>query len=106
MISDKCYKVTDFNGNTDFIPKSQVFGVDTDVGKSDAYWISEWILKKKTLTYSTKKKTWFSEHGIIQPYYEVKQHVPVPITNKTDSTEINNTLIRPSDKRNKQINPI
>lgn len=46
-ISDKAYKATSFDGTTDIIPASQVFGQDYDVIKSDAYWISAWILDKK-----------------------------------------------------------
>lgn len=53
-ISDKAYRATDFNGNTDILPKSQVFGADTSVQNSDAYWVSEWILLTKNLTYGSK----------------------------------------------------
>ena len=48
-ISDKAYKATCFDGTTDIIPKSQVFGRDWDVMKSEAWWISAWILEKKNL---------------------------------------------------------
>ena len=42
-ISDKAYKAVAFDGSSDVIPASQVFGQDWDVQKSDAYWISAWI---------------------------------------------------------------
>ena len=38
-ISARAYKATAFDGSTAIIPKSQVFGQDYDVQKSDAYWI-------------------------------------------------------------------
>ena len=43
-ISPKAYKAVSFDGSSDIIPASQVFGQDHDVSKSDAYWISAWIL--------------------------------------------------------------
>jgi hypothetical protein len=46
LISDKAYKATAFDGSTAVIPISQVFGEDYDVQKSEAYWISEWIIEK------------------------------------------------------------
>ena len=60
QISDKAFKARDFNGNEDIIPASQVFGIDYDVVKSEAWWISKWILEKKSITYSGKKTAWFS----------------------------------------------
>lgn len=59
-ISEKAYKAVAFDGSTAIIPKSQVFGKDYEVQKSDAYWISEWILQQKSLQYSRKKVQWFS----------------------------------------------
>ena len=75
-ISDKAYKATAFDGSTAIIPKSQVFGQDYDVQKSDAYWIGAWILDKKDLQYSTKKEAWFDENGTMQPTYHVEHHKP------------------------------
>ena len=54
-ISDKAYKATSFDGTTDIIPASQVFGQDYEVMKCEAYWISAWILGKKNIQYSPKK---------------------------------------------------
>lgn len=58
-ISDRAYKATAFDGSEDIIPKSQVFGQDWEVTKSEAYWISAWILEKKSIQYSSKKVKWF-----------------------------------------------
>lgn len=59
-ISDKAYKATAFDGSEAILPKSQVFGRDYDVQKSEAYWISAWILEKKQLQYSSKKEGIFN----------------------------------------------
>ena len=75
-ISDKAFKATDFNGISDIIPESQIFGTDFDVQKSDAYWISAWILKNKNIQYSTKKSAWFDENGNMLPTYIVEKHSP------------------------------
>lgn len=75
-ISDKAFKAVCFDGSSDIIPASQVFGRDWDVQKSEAYWISAWILERKSLQYSEKKSAWFDENGNIQPTYTVEKHVP------------------------------
>lgn len=61
-ISDKAYKATAFDGSTAIIPKSQVFDSDNEVLKTDAYWISAFILEKedRNLQYSDKKIKWFT----------------------------------------------
>ncbi len=73
-ISDKAYKARAFDGSEAIIPKSQVFGHDYDVQKSEAYWISAWILEKKDIQYSTKKEAWFDENGNMQPSYHIENH--------------------------------
>lgn len=76
-ISDKAYKATCFDGTTDIIPKSQVYGRDWDVAKSEAWWISAWILEKKNLQYSTKKSACFDrETGKMLPVIMVEKHQP------------------------------
>lgn len=60
-ISDKAYRASAFDGSTAILPKSQVFGRDYEVEKSDAYWISAWILGQKELQYSSKKQRWFEK---------------------------------------------
>ena len=91
-ISPKCYKATDWQGNSTLIPKSQVFGQDYDVQKSDAYWISEWFARKEDfdLMISLKKQAWYNpKSGNIEPNYEIiiEHHVP----EKIDPVE-NNTI--------------
>ena len=76
-ISPKAYKATAFDGSSDIIPASQVFGQDFDVEKSDAYWISVWILEKKSLQYSWKKEAWFdADTRKMLPTYTVEKHNP------------------------------
>lgn len=86
-ISEKAYKAYAFDGSTAIIPKSQYFGQDYDVQKSEAYWISEWILKQNDLQYSNKKKAWFDkETREILPTYKVEKHEPKkhePVNNNT-----------------------
>lgn len=78
-ISDKCYLATAFDGSEALIPKSQVFGQDYNVQKSEAYWISEWILKQKSLQYSSKKQAFFDTVTRKEvPHYVVVKHTPQP----------------------------
>lgn len=47
--------------------------------KSDAYWISAWILEKKNITYSTKKEGWWNPGArTVEPKVTiiVEHHVP------------------------------
>lgn len=62
-ISEKCYKAVAFDGSEALIPKSQVYGQDWDVQKSEAYWISEWILDRISIQCSRKKWTLFTKDG-------------------------------------------
>ncbi len=81
-ISDKAFKACSFNGSEDIIPKSQVFGRDWDVIKSEAYWIAAWILEKKNIQYSTKKEAWFdSDTGKMLPTYTFVKHTPQKVEN-------------------------
>jgi len=90
-ISDKAYLARSFNGNEDIIPKSQYFGRDYDSTKSEAHWISAWILDKKTLQYSTKKERCFDETGKMLPSYNFEKHIPKKVSKKT---KIDENLIR------------
>lgn len=81
-ISEKCYKAKAFDGSECLIPKSQVFGNDYDVQKSDAYWISAWILEQKDIQYSTKKEGWYNpDKGMVEPpfFMIIEHHKPTPI---------------------------
>lgn len=83
-ISDKAYKATAFDGSEAVLPKSQVFGQDYDVIKSDAYWVAEWVLEQKELQYSNKKIAWYNkDSGCIEPNITivVETHTPNKIEN-------------------------
>lgn len=85
-ISPKAYKAVAFDGSSDIIPASQVFGQDFDVSKSDAYWISAWILEKKSIQYSWKKEAWFdSETRKMLPTYTVEKHTPERVEAMADN---------------------
>lgn len=75
-ISDKAFNATAFDGSQDIIPASQVFGRDYEVTKSEAHWISSWILEKKSIQYSGKKQAWFDENGHMMPTYTIERHTP------------------------------
>lgn len=75
-ISDRALKAVAFDGSSAIIPKSQFFGYDCAVEKSDAYWISAWILEQKDLQYSTKKEAWFDESGNMIPNFHIERHKP------------------------------
>lgn len=82
-ISDKAYRAKSFDGSTDIIPKSQVFGRDWDVIKSEAWWISAWILEKKSLQYSYKKSAYFDSNTFkMLPTITVERHEPERIGKK------------------------
>lgn len=59
-ISDKAYRAVSFDGRECIIPKSQVFCEDFEISKSEAYWISSWILEQKEIQYSKKKTAWYN----------------------------------------------
>ena len=91
-ISNKCFKAIDFNGNESLIPSSQFLGIDEDVKKSEAYWISSWILTKKNIVYSNKKWVYFSKEGKNLGRIEFKHHKPKKL-NVSDIT-YDKTLIK------------
>ena len=84
-ISDKAYRATCFDGSSCILPKSQVFGDDFSVEKSEAYWISAWILERKDIQYSTKKRAWFDEHGNRFDDIKVVQHKAPKVDNYGDN---------------------
>lgn len=86
-ISDKAYRATAYDGSSDIIPASQVFGQDFEVLKSEAWWISEWILERKNLQYSMKKSAFFDkETGRMLPTVTVKKHHPGYVQPVEDNT--------------------
>lgn len=86
-ISEKAVLATAFDGSEAVLPKSQVFGQDYSVSKSEAYWISQWILKQKDLQYSSKKEAWFDkETGKMLPTYKIEKHEPARFEPKENNT--------------------
>lgn len=84
-ISDKAFKAVSFDGSTDILPKSVVFGPDFGVIKSNAYWIAAWILQKKDIQYSSKKEAFFNEKGVMVPSVTVETYIPDIMTPKTNN---------------------
>lgn len=87
-ISLKAYKAVAFDGSSAIIPVSQVYGEDYDVLKSDAYWISAWILDKVELQHSTKKVAYFDKETKERLGIIVQKHSPLP-ANPVAGNEIN-----------------
>lgn len=86
-VSNRAYKAEDFAGNSAILPKSQVFGDDFEVQKSEAYWIAAWILEQKSLEYSRKKEAWFdADTGKMLPTYTVVKHTPEKVEPKDNNT--------------------
>lgn len=94
-ISDKAYKAVAFDGSTAILPKNQVFGEDWEVSKSEAYWISAWILEQKELQYSSKKIGWFNPKTYkIEPYFEITIETHIPEKKEPVKSNIDNDLKR------------
>ena len=93
-ISDKAYKATAFDGSEDIIPKSQVLAIDYDSQKSDAYYISEWILERKNIQFSRKKERVFDtisrkiEHNIVTIVETMSPEKIEPIKTSPDESLI------------------
>ena len=68
-VSRLAYKAVAYDGSSDIIPASQVYGQDHEVVKSDA-----WILEKKNLQYSRKKSATFDK--------ETRRRIPEIIVEK------------------------
>lgn len=84
-ISEKACKAISFDGSSDIIPSSCIFGQDNEVLKSNAYWIAAWILPKKKIQYSNKKEAWFDEKGKRLPSIMVDKYTPKKITAVKDN---------------------
>lgn len=79
-ISAKAFKAICFDGSSAIIPASQIKGPDFEVEKTEAYWISAWILEKKNIQYSARKQAWFDKDGRRLPLYTIKKHTPRKLT--------------------------
>lgn len=85
-LSDRACKAISFDGSVAIIPTSQIYGRDWDVMKSDAYWISAWILGKKELQYTCKKEAWFDTcTRKMLPTYIIEKHKPEKLSPKVEN---------------------
>lgn len=74
-ISPKAYLACCFDGSEALLPASQIFGEDG----GEAWWVSAWILEKKTIQFSRKRTAMFcTRTRKLLPVYEVVKHVPTP----------------------------
>ena len=86
-ISPLAYKAVAFDGSSAIIPASQVYGQDYEVMKSDAWWISAWILEKKNLQYSRKKSAAFDKETRRRlPEIIIEKHHPDYVQPVKDNT--------------------
>ena len=92
-ITDKAFKATAWDGSSDIIPASQVFGADYEVVKSDAWWIAAWILEKKSLTYSRKKQAYFKQVITEKDKKYVKEDVIITKHNPERISAVDNNII-------------
>jgi len=81
QISPKAYKATDFQGNTDIIPKSQVVKEVLDGKEGSTVWIASWILEKKNIQYSNKTAL-FDKFGNERKPQKIEVHEPKKIEPK------------------------
>lgn len=92
-ISDLALRITDYNGNSDIFPKSQVFETYED----GTCLVPKWLLEQKSVIYSKKKKYLidtekrkaFISLKNLKPFYEVEieTHVPEIIEIKQSSPD-------------------
>lgn len=97
-ISEKAWIAISFDGTEAILPKSQVFGCDYSVKRSEAYWVSAWIINQKELQYSTKKEGWYNTAtGLVEPSIRtvIERHVPTPI--QPIITKADASLTRPAN---------
>ncbi|MFA6677779.1 MAG: hypothetical protein WCS34_09385 [Bacteroidales bacterium] len=91
-ISPKASKAIGYDGSSAIIPNSQIFGRNNNVNKSQAYWISAWILDKKELTYSHKVKAYFNSNGKRLPNITITEYSPKKVT--IDNIDLPEDLLR------------
>lgn len=78
-ISPKAYLARCFDGSEAVLPASQIFGEDG----GGAWWVSAWILEKKTIQFSRKRTALFDTRtGKMLPFVTVTRHVPETIEAK------------------------
>lgn len=85
-ISDKACKAVAFDGSEAVIPVSQIYGQDFQSVKSEAWWISAWILDKVELQHSTKKVAYFDKDTKEKLDIIIQKHMPTKANPVADNT--------------------
>lgn len=89
VISPKAVSLKCFDGSEAVIPRSQIFGTDFSSTKSDAVWVSAWILERKEIQYSTKRSAWFDpETNKMHPDVRVIRHKAAKVAVERERDEI------------------
>lgn len=76
-ITEKAWLLQTWDGREDIVPASQIEGWDTE----NALWVSEWILEKKDLQWSSKRKAFKTKDGRMVLADCIRKHTPEKITN-------------------------
>ncbi|MFA6831310.1 MAG: hypothetical protein WCR36_03440 [Bacteroidaceae bacterium] len=74
-ISPKACKAVCFDGSSDILPISTIYGPDISRPSKNAWWVADWILRKKNLTYSQKIECFFQDGRMIEEE-EIILHSP------------------------------
>ncbi len=75
-ITERAWLLQTWDGKEDIFPASQIAGWDGD----DALWISEWILERKDIQWSPKRKAILASDGRMLPADFIRKHTPVKVT--------------------------
>lgn len=74
-ISEKAVRAKDYNGNSDVLPKSQIYYIG-----GNTYWVADFIARQKPFPYKYKSKAWVDfTTGREIPQVIVENIVPVKI---------------------------
>lgn len=76
-ITAKAWLLQTWDGKEDIFPASQIAGWDGE----DALWVSEWILGRKDIQWSPKRKAFQGRDGGMVLADVVRKHTPAKITN-------------------------
>ena len=83
-VTEKAWLLRMWDGREDIVPASQIEGWDGE----NSLWVSEWILEKKNLQWSSKRKAFKSKDGRMVLADSIRKHTPERVTN-FGSNEIN-----------------
>ncbi len=89
VLSPKAVLLKSFDGSEAVIPRSQIFGEDFSSSKSEAVWVSAWILERKGIQYSAKRAAWFDpETRKMYPDVQVIRHKAAKVAVEGERDEI------------------